>query len=117
MCMGVRPPVTTAVHHSAAALKGHRKIKMKWNDVAYWSAEDWDTDKTCASKRAWSTWVACTNQIGHFFIQFCVKNKTLVRQMVSHKKRCYALLNYNELLRILDKPYAFYGQYTYRLQK
>jgi len=35
--MGVRPPVTTAVHHSAAALKGLRKIKMKWNGAAYWS--------------------------------------------------------------------------------
>lgn len=38
MCMGVRPLVTTAVHHSAAALKGSRKIKngMKWCGLLIW---------------------------------------------------------------------------------
>lgn len=50
MCMGVRPPVTTAVHHSAAALKGSRKIK---NEITWLIdlTEDWDTDETFALKR------------------------------------------------------------------
>ncbi len=45
MCMGVRRrPVTTAVHHSAAALKGPRKIQneMMWL-IDLILTQDWDT--------------------------------------------------------------------------